>query len=75
MKAPDEVLVPIRVFTSESEAGIAKAALEAFGIPCIMGSSNAVGEYPSLRMSQGIPLLVRPDDVWKAHQVLTAPPI
>lgn len=63
-------LVAIRVFTSESEAGVAKAALEAFGIKCITGSSDAVGEYPSLRMAQGIPLLVRAEDVEEAEQVL-----
>lgn len=68
-------LVTIRVFTSESEAGVAKAALEAFGIKCITGSSDAVGEYPSLRLAQGIPLLVRPEDAGEAEQVLTAPPI
>lgn len=63
--------VTIRVFTSESEAGVAKAALEAFGIECITGSSDAVGgQYPSMRMTQGIPLLVRPEDVEEAEQVL-----
>jgi hypothetical protein len=68
-------LVAIRVFSSESEAGIAKGALEAFGIPCITGGANAVGEYPNLRMAQGIPLLVRAEDAERAEQVLGAPPI
>lgn len=74
LEEPNEeqaALVAIRVFTSESEAGIAKAALEAFGIKCIMGSSDAVGEVPSLRMAQGVPLLVRPEDVAEAEQVLS----
>jgi hypothetical protein len=68
-------LVTIRVFTSESEAGVARGALQAFGIACIMGGADAVGEYPSLRMSQGIPLLVRPEDAARAEEVLSAPPI
>ncbi|MGH9639032.1 MAG: hypothetical protein ACRD3Y_03145 [Bryobacteraceae bacterium] len=63
-------LVTIRVFTSESEADVAKAALEAFGIKCITGPSDAVGDVPSLRMAQGIPLLVRSEDADEAEQVL-----
>lgn len=63
-------LIAIRVFTSESEADVAKAALEAFGIKCITGSSDGCGQYPPLRMAHGIPLLVRTEDAEEAEQVL-----
>ncbi len=68
--APAHDLVTIRVFTDETEAEIAKGALDAFGIRCMISHDDAGGQDPFLRMVQGIRLLVRSKDVARAEQVL-----
>jgi hypothetical protein len=67
-------LVTIRTFLSESEANIAKAALEAFGIDCMVNRDDCGGLRPSLTLTEGIRLLVRSDDAEQAEQVLAAEP-
>ncbi len=65
-------LVAIRTFTSASEAGIAKGALEAFGIDCMISCDDCGGQRPSLLMSEGIRLVVRSEDAGRAEEVLTS---
>jgi hypothetical protein len=64
-------LVTIRTFASESEAMIAKSALDAFGIDCTLGSDDCGGQRPSLAMSNGIRLVVRAGDAGRAEDVLS----
>ena len=64
-------LVTIRTFGSEAEATLAKSALEAFGIDCMIGSDDCGGQRPSLAMANGIRLIIRTGDVSRAEDVLT----
>lgn len=66
----DSELVTIRTFSSEPEAMVAKAALEAFGIECAAGSDDGGGQEPSLTMANGIRLMVRSSDAARAEDVL-----
>jgi hypothetical protein len=64
-------LIAIRTFLSESEAEIAKGALDAFGIECTLSHDDCGGQRPHLNMGEGIRLLVRPADAGQAEEVLT----
>lgn len=67
-------LIPIRVFISESEAEIAKGALTAFGIEALLSHDDCGGQRPHLNLVGGIRLLIRPADVERAEEALTAGP-
>jgi Putative prokaryotic signal transducing protein len=64
-------LVTIRTFISEFEVIVAKSALEAAGIDCMISRDDCAGLRPSLSMANGIRLIVRFDDVKRAEEVLT----
>ncbi|MFI5059190.1 MAG: putative signal transducing protein [Candidatus Acidiferrales bacterium] len=64
-------LVTIRTFIHEFEAIVAKSALEAAGINCMITADDCAGLQPSLSMAQGIRLVVRSDDADQAEEVLT----
>ncbi len=66
--ATEPELVTIRTFASELEADIAKGALEAFGIDCMLSSDDCGGQRPHL--SRGIRLVTRRDDAERAKEVL-----
>jgi len=68
-------LVTIRTFVSEPEADIAKAALEAFGIDCMISRDDCGGQRAHLTMGAGIRLMVRSDDTERAEEVLASEPI
>jgi Putative prokaryotic signal transducing protein len=63
-------LIQIRSFTNEMEAEIAKSALDAFGIECMISRDDCGGQRPHLAFSGGIRLLVRADDAERAEEVL-----
>ena len=63
-------LIEVRSFTSEMEADIAKSALEAFGIQCMISRDDCGGQRPHLAFSGGIRLLVRAEDATSAEEVL-----
>ena len=67
---PTVELVQICSFTSEMEADIAKSALEAFGIECMISRDDCGGQRPHLAFSGGIRLLVRAQDAQSAREVL-----
>jgi hypothetical protein len=64
-------LVTVCTFASESEATIAKGALEAFGVDCMVSHDDCGGQRPHLTLTGGIRLLVRALDTEKAKQVLS----
>lgn len=66
-------LVTIRRFGSESEALIAKAALDAFEIDSMISSDDCGGQRIHLAITEGIRLLVRARDAERAEEVLSAP--
>lgn len=70
----DAELVTIRSFGSESEAQIAKAALAAFGVPCMISSDDCGGQRIHLAITEGIRLLIRAGDQETAEQVLSPLP-
>ena len=63
-------LVTVRTFTNEAEANIAKGALEAFGIDCMITRDDCGGLRPHLTLTGGLRLLVRADDAARAAAVL-----
>ncbi len=63
-------LVTLRTFLSESEADIAKAALEAFGIDCMLTRDDCGGQRPHLSVGTGIRLVTRSGDAERAEEVL-----
>jgi hypothetical protein len=67
---PEHDLTTVRTFTTELEANIAKAALEAFGIECMISRDDCGGQRPHLTMSGGIRLVTRSDDAERAEEVL-----
>jgi hypothetical protein len=70
----DEALVSIRTFFSESEADIAHGALTAFGIESLLSHDNCGGQRAHLNLARGIRLLVKPEDVAQAEEVLQVEP-
>jgi hypothetical protein len=62
--------VTIRSFSSESEAVVAKSALEAFGIDCFLSSDDCGGQERQFTMVNGIRLAVRSEDAERAQDVL-----
>jgi hypothetical protein len=67
-------LVTLRTFASEFEANIAKSALEAFGIPCMLSHDDCGGQRPHLTLTGGVQLVVRSADAERAEEVLTSKP-
>jgi hypothetical protein len=65
-------LVTIRTFVSEFEAQIAKSALEAFGIHCMISRDDCGGQRPHLTLTGGIQLIANSADAERAEEVLTS---
>jgi hypothetical protein len=64
-----DVLV-LRTFSTEASALVAKAILEANGIPSIVSSDSASVMEPQLGYSRGTRLLVRSTDAATAAELL-----
>ena len=60
-------LIAVSTFRSTADAQIAKGLLDEAGIESMVRTDNAGGMYPSL---SGAELLVRSEDVDKAHEAL-----
>lgn len=69
-EAEEPELVTVRTFTNDLEANVAKGALEAFGIDCMLSRDDAGGQRPHLAFSGGVRLLVRAEDAERAAEVL-----
>ena len=65
-------LVTVRTFVNRIEAEIALTALEAAGIEAVLLRDDCGGVRPSLWLS-GVDLLVRPEDLGRASEVLDLP--
>lgn len=63
-------LVTIRTFTNEPEAYLAKGALEASGIDCMIARDDCGGLRPHLTFTDGLRILVRAEDAELAADVL-----
>jgi hypothetical protein len=60
-------LVVVSTFPSTADAQVAKGLLDAAGIQAMIRSDNAGGMYPAIG---GTDLLVRAEDLERAHQTL-----
>ena len=60
-------LITVSTFRSAADAQIAKGILDEEGIESMIRADNAGGMYPAI---SGADLLVRSEDVAKAHDVL-----
>jgi hypothetical protein len=67
---PDESVV-LRTYAGEALASIAASRLESEGIEAIIQKDDVGGAYPALQMSRGVRLLVKPEDVSRAEEILT----
>lgn len=65
MKSSD--LISVSTFRSTADAQIAQGVLDEVGIESMIRSDNAGGMYPGI---DGADLLVRADDLEKAHEAL-----
>ncbi len=66
----EQGLVPVRVFSTEMEALVARSALTSFGIEAVLSSDDCGGQRPAWTMANGIRLMVRPEDANTATDVL-----
>jgi len=66
----EQRLLPVRVFSTEMEALVARSALESFGIESFLSSDDCGGQRPHWTLSNGIRLMVRPEDANAANDVL-----
>ncbi|MFA5802950.1 MAG: DUF2007 domain-containing protein [Thermoleophilia bacterium] len=66
---PDDIVLFKRYF-SEMDAGTAKSFLECEGIPVMILSDDAGGMEPQFQLTQGVRLMVRREDLEKAHELL-----
>ena len=68
---PDtEEFITVHTFTNEPEAYLAKGALEAFGIDCMIMRDDCGGQRPHLALTNGLRLVVRAEDAERAAEVL-----
>jgi hypothetical protein len=67
---PDEAAV-LRTYAGEALASIAASRLESEGIEAIIQKDDVGGAYPPLQMSGGVRLLVKPEDLPRAENILT----
>jgi hypothetical protein len=63
-------LVVLRTYHTVIDAELAKTALDSVGIDSMVRSDNQGGQSPGLSFTRGVELLVRPDDVEAANDIL-----
>lgn len=64
---------PVAIFTSRTEAELAKARLELEGIPAHILTDDAGGWEPQFGLSRGVRLMVADHDLGDAAEVLDLP--
>ena len=62
--------VVLRTYTSEAVASIADSRLRFEGIEAHIQKDDCGGAYPSLQMSRGVRLFVKPEDLEDAERIL-----
>lgn len=63
-------LAKVGTYSSMTEAALVKARLEVSGIPAVVQSDTASGAVPFLEMTEGVRVLVRPEDLAGALDAL-----
>jgi hypothetical protein len=67
---PHPHFVIARKFLNRFEADVAKSALDAAGIESMVRADDAGGMRPGMWMGLAVELLVRPDDLERATEIL-----
>ena len=67
----DHTLVRVRTFVNRFESDMAKSALEAAGIECLVRADDAGGLRPDMQV-RGVDLLVRAEDAKRAEAILAS---
>ena len=67
-----EDLVTLDIFSSETEANIVKAMLDAEGIFSALLKDDAGGMHPHLQPTRGVTLKVRSSELKQAQTILAA---
>ncbi len=65
-----EDMVLLQTFNNEVEAEIARGELRAAGIEAVVLKDDAGGMYPFLQGASGVRLMVAPEDLDQAQDVL-----
>jgi hypothetical protein len=68
----NDSLTRLETFSSELEAEMARARLQALGVSVVVQKDNCGGMRPHLDLQQGVRLLVAADDLPKARAILIA---
>lgn len=63
-------LVRIGTYASMTEASLVKARLEVSGIAAVVQGDTASGAVPFFEVTEGVRVLVKPEDVGDALEVL-----
>jgi hypothetical protein len=66
---PDEAVL-LRTYGNEVEASVAASILGSEGIETYIEKADCGGAYPSLQMTEGVRLLVKPEDREEADRIL-----
>ena len=65
-------LVVVRTYSDQPAADVAKTALDAAGIECLVRADDCGGLQAGMWMGNGVELVVRAEDARRANQVLEA---
>jgi hypothetical protein len=66
-------LVVVKTFNDGFAADVAKSALDAAGIECMVRSDDSRRTQPGLWPGRGVELLVRAEDASQAAEILNTP--
>ena len=67
----NEKLVAVGTYSNKIDADLAQGALEAADIDAMITADDAGGQQPGLLMGKGVRVLVRPEDVERAKEILS----
>jgi hypothetical protein len=70
-----EGYVPVATFVNEMEAELGQATLAAAGIESYLKFEDTGGMMPSLQQTEGVQLLVEPQNLDEAKLVLSTPSV
>lgn len=65
-----EKLATVTVYSNEPEAELARSRLEEAGIVAMVTSDDSGGMLPQFQSARGVKLLVRPEDLRRARDLL-----
>ncbi len=65
-----EKLATVTIFSNEPEAELAHSRLQEAGIEAMVTSDDSGGMLPQFQSSRGVKLLVRPEDLDRARELL-----